>query len=83
MENKAMVGFSSALYQSLETQSWELPEDTVLTHSNIKSRRLRWAGHVACTGKGGAYRVLAWKPEGRRPLGRPMYRWEDNIKMHL
>jgi hypothetical protein len=50
----------------------------------IKSRRLRWAGHVACMGeKRGAYRALVGKPEGRRPLGRPRRRWEDNIKMDL
>jgi hypothetical protein len=45
----------------------------------IKSRRMRWAGHVAR----GAYRVLVGRPEGRRPLGRPRSRWEDNIKMDL
>jgi hypothetical protein len=48
----------------------------------IKSRRLRWAGHVARMGKRrGAYGALVGKPEGRRPLGRPRRRWEDNIKM--
>jgi hypothetical protein len=50
----------------------------------IKSRRLRWAGHVACMGEGrGVYRVLIGRPEGKRPLGRPRHRWEDNIKMNL
>jgi hypothetical protein len=50
----------------------------------IKSRRMRWAGHVARMGEGrGAYRSLVWRPEGRRPLGRPRHRWEDNIKMDL
>jgi hypothetical protein len=50
----------------------------------IKSRRLRWAGHLACMGKSrSAYRVLVGKPEGRSPLGRPRRRWEDNIKMDL
>jgi hypothetical protein len=50
----------------------------------IKSRRLRWAGYVARIGeRRGAYRVLVGKPEGRRPLGRPRRRWEDNIKMDL
>jgi hypothetical protein len=50
----------------------------------IKSRRLRWAGHVARMGeRRSAYRVLLGKPEGRRPLGRPRRRWEDNIKMNL
>jgi hypothetical protein len=50
----------------------------------IKSRRMRWAGHVARMGEGRvAYRVLVGRPEGRRPLGRPRCRWEDNIKMDL
>jgi hypothetical protein len=50
----------------------------------IKSRRLRWAGHVAHMGeRRGAYRVLLGKPEGRRPLERPRCRWQDNIKMDL
>jgi hypothetical protein len=43
-----------------------------------------WAGHVAPTGeKRNVYRILVGKPEGRRPLGRPRHRWEDNIKMDL
>jgi hypothetical protein len=50
----------------------------------MKSRRLRWAGHVARKGeRRGAYRALVRKPEGRRPLVRPRRRWEDNIKMDL
>ena len=50
----------------------------------IKSRRMRWAGHVAHIGEErGLYRVLVGKPEGRRPLGRPRPRWVDNIKMDL
>jgi hypothetical protein len=50
----------------------------------IKSRRMRWAGHVARMGDGrGIYRVLLERPEGKRPLGRPRLRWEDNIKMDL
>ena len=50
----------------------------------IKSRRMRWAGHVALMGeRRGVYRVLVGKPEGKRPLGRPRRRWEDNIKMDL
>jgi hypothetical protein len=48
------------------------------------SRRLRWAEHVALMGeRRGAYRALVGKPEGRRPLGRPTRRWEDEIKMDL
>ncbi|KAJ4439483.1 hypothetical protein ANN_07607, partial [Periplaneta americana] len=51
---------------------------------NIKSRRLRWAGHVARMGEPrNAYRVLVGRPEGKRPLGRPRRRWEDNIKVDL
>jgi hypothetical protein len=50
----------------------------------MKSRRMRWAGHVALMGERGAvYRVLVRKPEEKRPLGRPRLRWEDNIMMDL
>jgi hypothetical protein len=50
----------------------------------IKWRRTRWAGHVARKGKRrGVYRVLMRKPEGKRPLGRPRRRWEDNIKTDI
>jgi hypothetical protein len=44
----------------------------------IKVKRMRWAGHVARLGKRNAYRTLAGKPEGKRPLGVPRYRWMDN-----
>jgi hypothetical protein len=47
-----------------------------------KSRRMRWAGHVARMGeKTNAYRLLVGKPEGKRPLGRPRRRWVDNIRV--
>jgi hypothetical protein len=50
----------------------------------IKSRRMRWTGRVAHMGEGrGVYRVLVGRPEGKRPLGRPRLRWEDNIKLDL
>ena len=50
----------------------------------VKSRRMRWAGHVARMGERRVvHRVLIGKPEGKRPLGRPRRRWEDNIKMDL
>jgi hypothetical protein len=52
----------------------------------MKSRRMRWAGNVACMGeisKMKAYMVLVVKPEGKRPLGRPRRRWVDNIKIDL
>ena len=49
---------------------------------NLKSRRLRWAGHEARMEQSRyAYRELVGKPEGKRLLGRPRRRWEDNIKM--
>jgi hypothetical protein len=50
----------------------------------IKSRRMRWAGHVARMGaKRTAYRIVMVKQEGNRPLGRPRHTWVDNIKMVL
>ena len=50
----------------------------------IKSRRIRWAGHVARMGeRRGVYRVLVGKPEGKTALETPRRRWEDNIKMDL
>jgi hypothetical protein len=50
----------------------------------VKSRRKRWAGHVARMGEDrGVHRVLVGKSEGKRSLGRPRRRWEDNIKMDL
>jgi hypothetical protein len=50
----------------------------------IKSKRIRWVGHVARMGvKINAYRLLVGKPEGNKPLGRPRCRWVDNIKIYL
>jgi len=50
----------------------------------IKSRRMRWAGHVAhMDEERGVYWVLVGKPEGKRPLGRPRHRWVDNIRVDL
>ena len=50
----------------------------------IKSRRLRWAGHVARMEEGrSAFKILTGKPTGNRPLGRSRRRWEDNIRMDL
>jgi len=50
----------------------------------IKWRRMRWEGHVAHMGdRRGVFRVLVGKPDGKRPLGRPRRRWDDNIKMDL
>jgi hypothetical protein len=50
----------------------------------VKSRRMRWAGHVARMGEErGVHRVLVEKPGGKKSLGRPRLRWEDNIKIYL
>jgi hypothetical protein len=52
--------------------------------SQIKSRRMMCAGHVACMGEGrNVYRVLVGRPEGKRPLERPRHTWEDGLKMDL
>ena len=50
----------------------------------IKSRRLRWAGHVARMEEGrSAFKILTGKPTGKKPLGRPRSRWEDNIRIDI
>jgi hypothetical protein len=50
----------------------------------IKSRIMRWVGHVACVGEErNVYKVLMGKPEGKRPLEKPRHRWEDGIRMYL
>jgi hypothetical protein len=50
----------------------------------IRSRRMRWAGHVArMVETRSTYRIMVGKPEGKRPLGRPRRRWVDNIKMDI
>jgi hypothetical protein len=57
---------------------------SILVIKVIKSRRMRWARHVARMGeKMNTYRILVGKPEGKRPLGRPRRKWVDNIKMDL
>ena len=74
-----------------ETREWrKLRNEQLNLYSSssivlvIKSRRMRWAGHVARMGEmRGVYRVLVGKPEGKRPLGRLRLIWEDNIKMDL
>ncbi|KAJ4447219.1 hypothetical protein ANN_09221 [Periplaneta americana] len=63
-----------------------IPDGRLLRHrmQTLIPRRLKWAGHVARMGESKiAYRVLVGRPEGKRPLGRPRRRWEDNIKMDL
>jgi len=60
------------------------PYSSTNTVRVVKSRRMRWAGHLARMGEDrGVHRVLVGKPEGKRPLGRPRCGWEDNIKMDL
>jgi hypothetical protein len=54
-----------------------------LNNFRVIKLRMRWAEHVALMGEIGAYRVLEGKPEGKRPLGRPRRRWDNNIKMDL
>jgi hypothetical protein len=72
-----------------EDGSWrKLHNDDLYSSLNIvrviKSRRMKRAGHVACMMEGrGVYRVLVGKSKGKRPLGRPRCRGEDNIKMNL
>ena len=64
----------------------EKPNDLFSSPNTVRvmKPRMRWAGHVACMGQSrGVYRVLVGKPEGKKPLGRPWRRWEDNIKMDL
>ena len=70
------------------TGEWRRLHNDLYTSPNIarviKSRRMRWVGHVARMGEErGAYRVLVGKPEGKRQLGRPRRRWVDNIRMDL
>jgi len=47
-----------------------------------KSRRTRWAGHVARLGEMNGYTILVGEPEGKKPVGRPRRRWKYNIRMH-
>jgi hypothetical protein len=74
------------------TEEWKKlhNEDVRILYSSpniirqIKSRRLRWAGHMAHMGEESkVYRVLMGKPEGKRSLGRPRRRWEDGIRMNV
>jgi hypothetical protein len=75
-----------------EDRSWRKLHNDELHNLNaspnivtvIKSRKMRWARYVARMGRGRSVcRVLVGRPEGKRPLGRPRRRWEDNIKMVL
>jgi hypothetical protein len=67
--------FTDALFQF---------QDVINVLRAIKSRRMRWAGHVVRIGeRRGVYGVWVGKPEGKKPLSRRRRRWEDNIKMDL
>jgi hypothetical protein len=71
-------------WRKLHNVELHSPNSSANIISVIKSRRLRWAGHVARMGEGRVvYRVLVGKPESKRPLGRPRHRWEDNINTDL
>ena len=88
-ERRQMDGKSSL--DEVVGEWWRLPKvelNNLYSSPNIvrviKSRRMRWAGHVARMGEErGLYVVLVGKPEGKRPLGRPKRRWVDNNRMYL
>ncbi|KAJ4434960.1 hypothetical protein ANN_23532 [Periplaneta americana] len=85
LEDHPLSAFQDSLFNifaaTLHIRRVAYPSPDII--GNIKSRRLRWAGHVARMGESrNAYRVLVGRPEGKRPLGRPRRRWED-IKMDL
>ena len=75
-----VMGFALRRTESEEGQAYCSPNIVGV----IKSRRMRWAGHVACMEEGrGVHKVLVGKTEGKRPLRRQRRRWEDNIKLDL
>jgi hypothetical protein len=72
------------LWRKLHTDELQSLYSSPNIVSVVKSKRIRWAGRVACIGEGrGVYRVLVGRPKGERPLGRCRHRWEDNFKMEL
>jgi hypothetical protein len=86
------LGLFYTKYNKNVTEGWRKLHDEELHNlysspsiiRKIKLRRMRWAGHIARMGeKMNAYRILAGKQEGKRPLGRPRRRWVDDIKMDL
>jgi hypothetical protein len=77
-ENRVLRGIFGPKWDEV-TGEWRK-----LHTGEIKSRRMRWAGHVARMGEGrNVYRILVGKPEGKRPLERPRRRWEDGLKMDI
>ena len=79
-ERDEVTGESRKLHNEELSDLYSLPNIVRV----VNSRRMRCAGHVALMGEGrGVHRVLVGNLEGKRPLGRPRHRWEDNIKMDL
>jgi hypothetical protein len=79
-KREEVTGEWSKLYNG-ERHNLYLSPDVI---RQVKSRRMRWAGHVARVGEGrNVYRILVGRPEGKRPLERRRRRWEDGIKMDL
>ena len=79
-KREGVKGERRKLHNEEHSDLYSLPNFVLV----VKSRRMRWAGHVARMSEGrGVHRVLVGKPEGKRPMGRPRRRWEDNIKMEL
>jgi hypothetical protein len=77
-----VTGFLRKLHNEELHNLYSSPSTSII--SMIKPRRMRWEGHVACMGEErDAYRIFVGKPEGKRPLGTPRHRWEDNMKMDL
>jgi hypothetical protein len=75
------VGWSDGRVEELHNEEFHNLYSSPSIIRIIKSRRMRWAGHVARMGeKRNMYRLLVRKPEGKRPLRRPRRRWMDNIK---
>ncbi|KAJ4439967.1 hypothetical protein ANN_08098, partial [Periplaneta americana] len=80
-EEKRLEAFEMWIWRRMDRVKWT---DKIRNEAVLERIRLRWAGHVALMGESiNAYRVLVGRPEGKRPLGRPRRRWEDNIKMDL
>jgi hypothetical protein len=71
-------------WRKLHSEELHILYSSPNTIRQIKSRRMRWAGHVARMGEERkVYKVLVGKPEGKSPLGRPRHRWEDRIRIDL
>ena len=71
-------------WRKLHNEELNYLDSTLNNVREIKSRIRKWAGHVALMGEWrDVYRILVGNPEGKRPLGKPRHRWEDNIKLNL